>query len=201
MSFEQKYLNCLDELEKEVLGKLKRACLDKKSSFRYLVLSTCAKKIVNSRIVVLRSFYSKDWKIIIHSDNRSEKLKDILDNNNVALNFWDSRNKFQVRIKGKAEICKKNIKSDWNSLSIYSKKNYFLKKKPGSKSNKASSGLDESFVDNKHFVKENGEGFKNFCIIKIFIKSFDCLILNKKGFRRALLTVSKNKLKKQWLIP
>lgn len=198
MNFFPDYLNCLDKLENEILKKLKRASVDKKSSFRYLVFSTCSNNIVNSRIVVLRDFCSRNWEMIFHSDKRSEKLKEISNNKNVSLNFWDPRFNFQIRIKGEAKEFNKNNSEIWEKLNIWSKKIYFSRKEPGSKSSEATSGLDEKKIDYNLY---SSKSLKNFCQIKVSIKSLDCLILNRAGHRRAFFKITRKKLQKKWLIP
>ena len=195
------YLDCLIELEKEIISKLNRGYLDKKSPFNLFVLSTLSENNVNSRIVVLRNFCSVRWEILIHSDLRSKKISELQLNKKVCLNFWDPKTNFQIRVRGEAEKDELNIEKVWNKLSNWSKRNYLSKKTPGKFTKKGISGFDEDFLNNPPDQKHSSEGKKNFCQIKIFIKSIDCLILNRLGYRRALFQNKFNKMDRRWLMP
>ena len=59
MSIKPDYYDNLDKLHDEIVAKLTRGVLDKKSPYRFFVLSTSIKNNVNSRMVVLRNFCSK----------------------------------------------------------------------------------------------------------------------------------------------
>tara|TARA_B100000989_G_C19501786_1_gene454621 strand:+ start:603 stop:1208 length:606 start_codon:yes stop_codon:yes gene_type:complete len=195
------FFHSLDELEQEVIGKLSRGYLDKKSSFRYLVFSTSKNDRVNSRIMVLRSFSSKLWELTVHSDNRSIKLDEIKSNKKVSINFWDSRKNFQIRLFGYATRFDSENEKAWSDLSVWSKRTYLSVNNPGSISKNPTSGFDEKFFNLPPTREESKKGKRNFCQIKVKIKTFDVLILNRLGYRRAFFEVKKKQLKKRWLIP
>ena len=195
------FFDSLNRLEHEVIRKLSRGCLDKRSPFRYLVFSTSKNDYVNSRIMVLRSFSSKNWELIVHSDKRSEKLDEIKTNNKVSINFWDKKQNFQIRMFGEANEFDFQKEIVWNNLSAWSKRTYLTKSKPGSVSEKHTSGFDDKFLDSPPSQEDSKKGKKNFCQIKIEIRKLDVLILNREGYRRALFEVENKKLKKKWLIP
>lgn len=201
MSTIPKYFNDLEKLKAEIVSKLTRGFLDKKSPCRFLVFSTSVNSIVNSRIVVLRNFCSKKWQILIHTDCRSEKLKEIEKNKNVSLNFWDYKNNFQLRIKGKAKKIIDGHNEQWNSLNSWSKRTYLSKRKPGTVSINPLSGFDEKFLKKPPSKDECHSGIKNFCQIRVFVRKIDCLILSRQGYRRALFEVKKDCLLKKWLVP
>ena len=111
------FFDSLDRLEQEVIGNLSRGYLDKRSPFRYLVLSTSKNDYVNSRIMVLRSFSSKNWELMVHSDNRSVKLDEIKCNKKVSINFWDNKKNFQIRLFGDATRFDSENEKEWNNLA------------------------------------------------------------------------------------
>ncbi len=195
------FFDSLDQLEQEVIRKLSRGCLDKKSPFRYLVFSTAKNDFVNSRIMVLRFFSYENWELFVHSDKRSEKLDEIKTNNKVSINFWDKKQNFQIRLFGEASKFNFENKKVWNNLSAWSKRTYLTNSKPGSISQRHTSGFDEKFFDSPPSPEESKKGQKNFCQIKVKIKKLDVLILNRMGYRRALFEVENKKLRKKWLIP
>ena len=201
MNTKPDYFDNLDKLHDEIVAKLTRGFLDKKSPYRFFILSTSIKHNVNSRIVVLRNFCPKKWELFFHSDCRSEKLNEIENNRNVSLNFWDPKKNIQLRIKGKAERYNEKDNYTWDKLNVWSKRTYLTEKIPGSISKYPTSGFSQKLLKAPPTNKEINMGFKNFCQIKIFIKKIDCLILSRLGYRRALFEINKDKLIKKWLIP
>ena len=201
MSIKPDYFDNLDKLYDEIVAKLIRGVLDKKSPYRYFVFSTSIKNNVNSRMVVLRDFCSKKWELLLHSDCRSKKLQEIEGNRNVSLNFWDPKKSIQLRVKGKAEKINETNNYAWSRLNIWSKRTYLTQKKPGSVSISPISGFNEKFLKITPTNEEINMGFKNFCQIKVFIKKIDCLILSRFGYRRALFEIKRDKLNKKWLVP
>ena len=201
MSIKPDYFDNLDKLHDEIVAKLVRGVLDKKSPYRYFVFSTSIKNNVNSRMVVLRNFCSKKWELLLHSDCRSKKLQEIASNRNVSLNFWDPKKSIQLRVKGKAEKFNETDNYTWSRLNVWSKRMYLTHKKPGSVSTSPISGFNEKFLKTPPTNEEINTGFKNFCHIKVCIKKIDCLILCRLGYRRALFEIKRDKLNKKWLIP
>ena len=201
MSIKPDYYDNLDKLHDEIVAKLTRGVLDKKSPYRYFVLSTSIKNNVNSRMVVLRNFCSKKWELLLHSDCRSKKFQEIESNRNVSLNFWDPKKSIQLRVKGKAEKFNETNNYAWSRLNVWSKRTYLTQKKPGSVSTSPISGFSEKFLKTPPNNEEINIGFKNFCQIKVFIKKIDCLILSRFGYRRALFEIKGDKLNKKWLVP
>ena len=109
MSIKPDYFDNLDKLYDEIVAKLIRGVLDKKSPYRYFVFSTSIKNNVNSRMVVLRDFCSKKWELLLHSDCRSKKLQEIESNRNVSLNFGIQKKAFNLELKVKQKKSMKQI--------------------------------------------------------------------------------------------
>ena len=61
--------------------------------------------------------------------------------------------------------------------------------------------LIEDFPDSKYSLEESEIGYKNFCVVEIFINSIEWLYLAAKGHRRAYFSLKNNSLDKKWLIP
>ena len=67
----------------------------RKSNFHNLVLNTVdLQNKPDARTVVLRSFSQEDLTIGIHTDNRSEKVEHLKNNNFTCLVFYDDQKKF-----------------------------------------------------------------------------------------------------------
>ena len=77
----------------------------------------------------------------------------------------------------------------------------FGEKAPGVVSSVPSSGLSEAIDNLKYSVEESEIGYKNFCVVEVFINSIEWLYLAAKGHRRAYFSFKNNSLEKKWLIP
>ena len=114
------------------------------------------------------------------------------------------KKKIQLRIRGYAVINKSPEKS-WEKLSNWSKRCYLTLNSPGSKTKEPSSGFPEKFSLNAPSEKESNQGFKNFCVLNIFINQIEWLFLASQGHRRALYEISrinsKIKIDGKWLTP
>ena len=182
----------LDKVEEKIKEEI-ISCINKKNSFKNVVLSTVSKNKPNLRIVVLRGF-SEDWKVSFYTDIRSSKIEEIEKNKNVSILFYDDKKKIQIRMYGTSNIYR-NQKSIWEKLPTFSKVNYNSILKPGE-------------YQKNHSTKLNRElelGYNNFCLIKLKIDHIDYLYLSKNGNRRVGINILRENMKivfkKKWLVP
>ena len=203
MSQEQvSYYENFTEIEKKIWSLLIRAVNDRNSEFRTPVFICRNNNDLDGRVVVLRKADEKNNLLQFHSDIRSTKIEAIKKNSNNSLLFYGKKEKIQIRMKIKSEIHYDNeiTKSSWEKTGHISRKCYLVTEGPGTKSENPTSGLD-SKLDNFDFTKEESEkGYKNFCVIKCYIKSIEWLYLAAKGHRRALIDLNGDK-KYTWLVP
>ena len=157
----------------------------------------------DGRIVVLRGVDKKEGKLWFHSDIRSNKVKILKSNPEATLLFYDKVEKIQLRISGITEINYQNnfTQDSWKKTAHMSRQCYLGEMAPGTEFSSPTSGLTKD-IDNLKYSKEESEsGYKNFCVIEIFIKSIEWLYLAAKGHRRAFFSLKNNSLEKKWLIP
>ena len=157
----------------------------------------------DGRIVVLRGVNEREKIIWFHSDIRSNKIKILKSNPKATLLFYDKSEKIQLRVSGNTKINYQNdiAKKSWEKTVHMSRQCYLGDKPPGSDVSIPTSGLT-TVIDNLKYTKEESEiGYKNFCVIEIFIKSIEWLYLAAKGHRRAYFSLKNNSLEKKWLIP
>ena len=92
-----KFYNDLDEIEKEIYNLLIQGVKKRKSNFHNAVLGSVSfDNKPEIRTVVLRDFSQKNLNIKIHSDLRSKKIKDLEQNKNISLLFYDEKKKFKL---------------------------------------------------------------------------------------------------------
>ena len=151
------------------------------------------------RTVVLRSFDKRKNEIAFHSDRRSPKLNQIQLNCNVSALFYDKVRKVQLRIIGKAGTTKddRELKKIWRLMKSDSKLCYMGPFSPSKKLDYFQPNLpihDANNID----VESNEFGFRNFCRIKIKMKSIEWLRLSYEGHKRVLFHFT-TKAQPQWI--
>ena len=197
------YYNDLDKIYLKIWNLLESGLKNRDTPFHIPVFMCGNKNNFDGRIVVLRGIDNNEKKLWFHSDIRSNKIKILKNNPEGALLFYDKSEKIQLRVSGKIKINYQNEKTNesWKKTVHLSRQCYLGEKAPGSDSSLPSSGLT-SDVDNLKYSKEESEiGYKNFCVVEIFINSIEWLYLAAKGHRRAYFTFKNNSLEKKWLIP
>ncbi len=158
---------------------------------------------VDGRMVVLRGINKKDKNLWFHSDIRSKKIQTLKTNPSASLLFYDKEEKVQLRIAGKVKINYQNnvTKKSWNKTTHMSRQCYLGNEAPGSKTLLPTSGLTEEEDNYKYSIEESEAGYKNFCVVEIFMESIEWLYLAAKGHRRAYFTLKNSSVEKKWLIP
>ena len=197
------YYNNLDKVYLKIWDLLKIGLENRDLPF-HIPVFICGDKIKSDgRIVVLRGVDEKKRKIWFHADIRSNKIKILKSNSEATLLFYDKSEKIQLRISGNTKINYKNdiTNNSWKKTAHMSRQCYLGDKPPGSDSLDPTSGLS-SDVDNFNFTMKDSEiGYKNFCVVEVFIESIEWLYLAAKGHRRALFKLEENTIRKKWLIP
>ena len=197
------YYNNIDKIYSKIWELLKSGLENRNLPFHIPVFICGNKKNFDGRIVVLRGVDRIKKKIWFHSDIRSNKVKILKSNPLGNLLFYDKSEKIQLRISGNIKINYKNsiTKKSWSKTAHMSRQCYLGDISPGSVAQNPTSGLSEN-IDNLNYTIEESEiGYKNFCVIEIFIDSIEWLYLAAKGHRRAHFTLKNDLVQKKWLIP
>ena len=197
------YYNDLDKVHLKIWSLLDSGLKNRDAPFHIPVFICGNENNFDGRIVVLRGVNDKEKKLWFHSDIRSNKIKILKKNPNATLLFYDKGEKIQLRISGKANINYHNqtTKVSWQKTAHMSRQCYLGEKAPGVVSSVPSSGLSEAIDNLKYSVEESEIGYKNFCVVEVFINSIEWLYLAAKGHRRAYFSFKNNSLEKKWLIP
>ena len=197
------YYNDLDKVHLKIWNLLDLGLKNRDAPFHIPVFICGNENSFDGRIVVLRGINDKEKKLWFHSDIRSNKIKILKKNPNATLLFYDKGEKIQLRISGKASINYQNerTKISWQKTTHMSRQCYLGEKAPGVICSEPTSGLSEAIDNLKYSVEESEIGYKNFCVVEIFINSIEWLYLAAKGHRRAYFSFKNNSLEKKWLIP
>ena len=197
------YYNDLNKVYLKIWDLLKISLQNRDLPFHLPVFICSYKNKSDGRIVVLRGVDEKEKKIWFHSDIRSNKIKILKFNPEANLLFYDKSEKIQLRISGNVKINYQNqiTKKSWEKTAHLSRQCYLGDKSPGSNASAPTSGLTNK-IDNLKYTKEESEiGYKNFCVVEVYIKSIEWLYLAAKGHRPAYFNITNDVLEKKWLIP
>ena len=197
------FYNNLDKIYLKIWELLKTGLSNRDLPFHIPVFICGQNGDTDGRMVVLRGINEKDKNLWFHTDIRSKKIRTLKTNPIASLLFYDKEEKVQLRITGKTKINYQNniTKKSWNKTAHMSRQCYLGNKAPGSESLLPTSGLTEEIDNHKYSIEESEIGYKNFCVVEIFIESFEWLYLAARGHRRAYFTLKNSSVEKKWLIP
>jgi 3-hydroxyisobutyrate dehydrogenase len=195
------YYEDLAEIQNKYWSMLEDAVTNRSSPFRIPVFMCSNNDEIDGRIVVLRKSDRENNLLQFHTDLRSPKV-DILNNNNKAsLLFYDKEEKIQLRVKVECKINNQNsvTEASWKKTQHISRRCYLTDSPPGTISENPTSGMISKLEDFDYTMEQSEDGYKNFTVIKCYIKSIEWLYLAAKGHRRAKFDIKNNK--ENWLVP
>ncbi len=180
----------LSDVFKEVKSEIRRATVDKKHPFRFVVLSTCG-NYVRSRYVVLRAV-DQDFRLAIYTDSRSEKIEDLITDPMAQLLFYHPKKQVQVLLTTEVEIHDKDelAKTHWKKVNGSAQKAYNSIDPPGTVVDNPTEGHRwKEQMDNEHFS-----------VLILKPKELEVLQLNRSEHLRASFNIYNN-WKGEWLVP
>ena len=118
----------LSEIQSEWLNSLTQ----KKHPFRFFVLGTIQSSKPELRTVVLRDFNPSTMEFSIYTDERSNKVVELKDNEEASLLFYNPENLTQVRVSCSLVVHEKND-SLFEEQTPRGKNDYTTQLAPGSK--------------------------------------------------------------------
>ena len=195
------YYEDLAEIQNKYWSMLEDAVTNRNSPFRIPVFMCSNNDEIDGRIVVLRKSDRQNNLLQFHTDLRSAKV-DILNNNNKAsLLFYDKEEKIQLRVKVECEINNQNFvtEASWKKTQHISRRCYLTDSPPGTISENPTSGMISKLEDFDYTMEQSEDGYKNFTVIKCYIKSIEWLYLAAKGHRRAKFDFKTNE--NTWMVP
>ncbi len=191
------------EILKRIWKNLDLGTLQRKHPFHLPVFGTICDREPSLRVVVLRRFWRRPPALAFHSHLGSPKINQIKANPNVYWLFYHAEDRFQIRIKGKAEIHTDDelAEEQWLATELFSRRCY-VGEAPSQESKKPTSGLPDGLEEREPSAEESEEGRANFVVITSTIDEIDCLELDVKGHRRSLFRWNESsELETKWLTP
>ena len=195
------YYEDLAEIQNKYWSMLEDAVTNRSSPFRIPVFMCSNNDEIDGRIVVLRKSDRENNLLQFHTDLRSPKVNILKNNNNASLLFYDKEEKIQLRVKVECKINNQNsvTEASWKKTQHISRRCYLTDSPPGTISENPTSGMISKLEDFDYTMEQSEDGYKNFTVIKCYIKSTEWLYLAAKGHRRAKFDIKNNK--EYWLVP
>lgn len=173
----------------EVIRELINGHSKKRHPFRYFVLATNENGKPRQRTVVLRKTLL-DSSLVIFTDKRTQKVKDIQNNFEFSALFYDSKKLLQLRIEGNAELItdKEQIATYWHTVQASSRKDYTTNLAPGTPI------INPDDIDYK--PEEN-----YFCPVKLIPNTIEYLRLQRPNHLRILFSRIDTDWSGEFLVP
>lgn len=186
-------IDSLAELVQGISDRLAHACADLLDPWRLPVLATQGLVGPDARVVVLREVSLGARELVLFSDRRAPKVRQLHDSPHVALVFYDQEGPVQLRIQGRATVMAHPTPDGqrWSLLTPLQRRNYQSLGAPGEP------------IESPNFFPftEKDSGLENFAVIHISMTSMDWLWLARHGHRRAKFDVANGEWRGQWAIP
>ncbi len=191
----------IDELEKDCWIQLVNGAIKSRSPFHTSCVATINNGEVSTRTVVLRKAHPLLKELRFHTDTRSNKWKELQNNDSISALFYDPSTRVQIRVKGKAilHFNDEMTSEAWQKTSLSSRRCYLTEASPSSFSAIPTSGLSEEVEQENFTLAESEVGAQNFGIVSIQVESLEWLWLNHAGHRRAFFDYVHDSYK--WMIP
>ncbi len=124
----------IDSFFEELYSEIKKGVSEKGHPFRFITMATVGNEsIAHLRTVVLRQV-SKELRLTIYTDNRSQKINHIKENNQVSLLLYHPEKLLQLKIEGIAKIVSdtEKLNTYWTNIPENNRKDYITNFSPGS---------------------------------------------------------------------
>jgi general stress protein 26 len=174
----------------EIKSELNNGITEYGHPFRFFTLGTTSiNNSPNLRTVVFRDF-SENLNVSFFTDERSEKVAEIIKNPKISILLYHPEKRVQLKIEGNASIIKddKTIAKYWNNIDDNSKNDYTTILPPGSRVKKIS---EVEYLNNENY----------FCAVTIQPQKIEYLKLAKPNHIKIKYTKEGDLWNGEFLVP
>ena len=184
--------NTLREIPSIIFSELRKAASKKKHPFKNVVLTTVKEQNPLSRWVIFRKL-TMEQNLLVYTDSRSEKIKNLRKNSNCGLLFYNNRQGLQIYFNAVSTIHQKNelTKKYWQGIVGKSSENYTTVNPPGSPIN----SIDKGHITDKDLND------KHFSIIEFIPVNMKILQLSRDGHIRVNFVKINNEWEGSFIVP
>jgi hypothetical protein len=165
-----------------------RATLDRCHPFRQpVVLSVDSHGLPSGRVLTLREANPDRHYLRFHIDRRSPKFAEWSSNPAIAAVFYDQQRRWQIRVRGHAELCFENTlaRLAWDASHPMCKRTYLTLNPPGTEIDwEQVSPYPEGLARRRPNDAESEEGYRNFAVLLFHVNELDSLHLVGEGHQR-----------------
>jgi pyridoxine/pyridoxamine 5'-phosphate oxidase len=164
-----------DAVLADIWARLVRARHDRRADWRWFTVATSAADgAPRARTVVLRDVSPGQRRVDFHTDRRSAKYAQLVNDPRVALHFLDRRAALQVRMLGRAAFLSSAKAAEiWRQLPEGARAKYEQAAQPG---------MDLAEAADEPLEPSLGE--QNFTVVQVFVTDIDWLHLQSSGHCR-----------------
>ena len=150
------------------------------------------------RTVVLRFVDPSERLLVCHTDRRSAKAREIIDQPSMSWHFYDRKLKLQLRLHGRGVLHTDDALADacWDRSANRSRVCYNTATGPGTPVRKPP--LAPGAIASE---AEATDARNNFAAIACRVKFLDWLYLSREGHRRAVFELSNDGISATWVTP
>lgn len=191
------------DLETRLWQWLEMAGKDAKDPMHTPAIATIGSNLPQLRTVVLRKVLVQAKELRFHTDLRSNKVKELTQNPQIALLFYNPKTRIQLRLNAHVVLEHNNSLTleTWQQTRPDSKKCYAVQLAPSTEVNNAGDYLP--FPNNQNWPADILEtGYANFVVARCMVHKAELLILNSSGHTRCAFTYQQGQLMQAtWLVP
>ncbi|WP_405383326.1 pyridoxamine 5'-phosphate oxidase family protein [Maribacter sp. LLG6340-A2] len=158
--------------------------------FRTVSLATVGQNAKPRLCTVVLREVTNDLKLTVYTDSRSQKISNLLLNNQIGLLMYDPDKLLQVKIEGQAHIVKdvERLDTSWSNIPTNSRRDYITHHSPSSEINNPSS---VEYLNNDHY----------FAMIDIVPQKIEYLKLKRPHHIRVAFEKEHDTWKSTFLVP
>jgi pyridoxamine 5'-phosphate oxidase len=157
------------------------------------------------RVMILRDVDLTARALRFHTDARSHKIAEIIDNSAVSALFYDPVEKVQIRLMGVTQTYQTGVAADaaWSASTPFARRCYMAESAPGALADHPTSGLPLHIEGKMPQEIDLVDARTNFAIVVITVNEIEWLYLANAGHRRAKWQWDDNSQTwaGRWLIP
>lgn len=167
------------------IGQLSRGVLEKNHPFREVAMATTADGWPNIRTVILRKVGQDPFSVFVYTDSRSDKAAELEANPNASFLFWHPAAKFQLKLKTKVAMHRKDEIADehYRMIGVGGRRAYNTADAPGTVIEAAKNPVVE--------LKAKLDDY-NFCVLECRVVEMEALQLSHGGHIRCRFEIVKN---------
>jgi len=184
----------LEALHQAVWAAIAGGASEAQHPYRTPTLGTLGPQGPHLRTIVLREVALAERVLWFHADRRSQKVRDLQTQPQVAWHFWDPESRLQLRLQGEATLHWNDAWAEWlwqrspaRSLQVYCKP-----MPPGTMLETPQSGLVPGDVS---------DGRPHFAAILTRASALDVLHLHPQQHYRAWFRYSQAGTDSRWIVP